>query len=87
MIYNEPRDWILNPKHYLGDAYTRAGKWEEAKKVLYRDLDNNKNNGWALFGIWQALTAENKKKEADRVLQQFRKAFDKADKKLYGPVF
>jgi tetratricopeptide (TPR) repeat protein len=87
MVYNEPRDWMLNPKHYLGDAFIKAGKFDEAIKVLQKDLLNNNENGWALFGMWQALTAKKKTVEADKMLLRFRKAFDKADVKLYGPVF
>lgn len=87
MVYNEPRDWMLNPKHYLANAYLKAGRSKEAKETLEKDLLNNNENGWALFGLWQALTAEKKKSEANKMLLRFRKAFGKADVKLYGPVF
>ena len=55
------RDWLLNPKHYLGNAYLKAGHWEKAKKVFQNDLKNNNENGWALFGLYQALTSGKKK--------------------------
>jgi tetratricopeptide (TPR) repeat protein len=87
MVYNEPRDWMLNPKHYLGNAYLQAGRIKEAKDILQKDLANNNENGWALFGLWKALTAEKKIVEANKVLVRFKKAFNKGDKKLYGPVF
>jgi Tfp pilus assembly protein PilF len=87
MVYNEPRDWMLNPKHYLGNAYLKAGRTKDAKDILQKDLLNNNENGWALFGVWQALVKEKKTAEANKVLQRFRKAFEKADVKLYGPVF
>lgn len=87
MVYNEPRDWMLNPKHYLANALLKAGRIKEAKETLQKDLLNNNENGWALFGLWQALTAEKKTAEAAKVLARFRKAFYKADVKLYGPVF
>ena len=87
MVYNEPRDWLLNPKQYLGNAYIKAGRFNEAIKILQQDLLNNSENGWALFGLWQALTGGKKKAEASKMLVRFRKAFDKADVKLYGPVF
>ncbi|HUR65562.1 MAG TPA: hypothetical protein VMZ03_04360 [Chitinophagaceae bacterium] len=87
MVYDEPRDWMLSPKHYLGDAYLKAGKTKEAKAVFQKDLLNNNENGWSLFGMWQALTAEKKTVEAARMLARFKKAFDKADVKLYGAVF
>lgn len=87
MVYNEPRDWLLNPKHYLGNAYLKANRPKDAKEILNKDLLNNNENGWALFGLWQALTAEKKKTEAGKMLLRFQKAFNKADVKLYGPVF
>ncbi|MGB3153810.1 MAG: hypothetical protein WBB06_04375 [Chitinophagaceae bacterium] len=87
MVYNEPRDWLLNPKHYLGNAYLKAGRIKEAKEVLQKDLLNNNENGWALFGLWKAYVSEKKQAEAGKLLIRFRKAFDKADIKLYGPVF
>ena len=87
MVYNEPRDWMLNPKHYLGDVLIKAKRTKEAKEILLKDLLNNNENGWALFGLWQANTIEKKSAEANKLLTWFRKAFDKADVKLYGPVF
>jgi tetratricopeptide (TPR) repeat protein len=87
MVYNEPRDWMLNAKHFLGNAYLAAGQPAAAQQVLEKDLVNNRENGWALFGIWQALSAENKKTEAVKVLARYRKAFEKADVTPTGPVF
>lgn len=87
MVYNEPRDWMLSPKHYLANALLKAGRIKEAKEILQKDLLNNNENGWALFGLWQALTAEKKTAEAAKVMARFRKAFYQADVKLYGPVF
>jgi tetratricopeptide (TPR) repeat protein len=87
MVYNEPRDWMLNARHYLGNAYIKAGRFNDAKTVLESDLQYNNENGWALFGLWQALTAEKKTAEAAKMLVRFRKAFGKSDIKLYGPVF
>lgn len=87
MVYNEPRDWILNPRHYLANALINAGQTAEAIKVLKDDLANNNENGWALFGYWQALSKQAKKTEAGKMKKRFDKAFSKADIKLSGPVF
>lgn len=87
MVYNEPRDWILSPKHYLGNAYLKVSKWKEAETTFLKDLKYNNENGWALYGLYQALSGEKKKAEADKALARFRKAFGKADVKLTGPVF
>ena len=86
MVYNEPRDWILNPKHYLGNLYLKMGKWKEAENIYLKDLKYNSENGWALYGLYKALAGQNKKAEADKVLTRFRKAFEKADIKLSGSV-
>ena len=87
MVYNEPRDWLLNPKHYLGNAYIKAGRFDEAIKTFQKDQLNNKENGWALFGIWQSLSAQKKTMEAAKIQVRFRKAFEKSDIKLTGSVF
>ena len=86
MVYNEPRDWILSPKHYLGNAYLAASKWKEAETIFLKDLKYNSENGWALYGLYKALIEENKKAEANKVIVRFKKAFEKADIKLESSV-
>jgi hypothetical protein len=34
MVYNEPRDWLLEPKHYLGNAYLLQSDGVNAEKIL-----------------------------------------------------
>lgn len=87
MVYNEPRDWMLNPKHFLGNAYLEAKKFSAARQVFQNDLQNNNENGWALLGLYKALQGEKKKAEAQKTLGRFKKAFAKADIELHGPVF
>jgi tetratricopeptide (TPR) repeat protein len=87
MVYNEPRDWILNPKHYLGDAYLKTGQWKNAENTFKKDMLNNNENGWALFGLYQALIGQKKKADADKVMARYKKAFGKADIKLDAAVF
>lgn len=86
MVYNEPRDWILNPKHYLGNAYLKANRAKDAAETFEKDLRNNQENGWALYGLWQALTKQKKTADAAKVLVRYKKAFSKADVKLTAPV-
>jgi tetratricopeptide (TPR) repeat protein len=87
MVYTEPRDWLLNPKHYLGNAYLKAGKPADAEKVFIKDLLNNNENGWALFGIYQALLAQHKNAAAGVMLARYKKAFVLADVQLAAAVF
>lgn len=87
MVYTEPRDWLLNPKHYLGNAYLKAAQPAAAEKIFRKDLLNNNENGWALYGIYQALLAQKRNAAAAVMLMRYKKAFAKADVKLDAPVF
>jgi tetratricopeptide (TPR) repeat protein len=87
MIYNEPRDWLLNPKHYLGNTFLVNGDGKKAEEVFKKDLLNNNENGWALFGLHKALLQQKKNAEAAKVIARFNKAFSKADIKITAPVY
>ena len=77
--YTEPPDWAQPMRHYLGAALLKAGQPEEAEAVYRRDLRWNQNNGWSLFGLHQALVAQNKQREASKVFNQWQKAWAAAD--------
>ncbi len=82
MVYNEPRDWLLNPKHYLGTAYLQSGDAVNAEKVFRKDLLYYNENGWALLGLYRSLLAQKKNAEATRVYSRYKAAFRLADEKL-----
>jgi hypothetical protein len=87
MIYNEPRDWLLNPKHYVGNAYLKNRDGVNAEKVFRKDLLNNNENGWALYGLYKALLLQKKTTEASKILARYKAAFSKADIKITSPVY
>ncbi|HYC40670.1 MAG TPA: hypothetical protein VEB63_09290 [Chitinophagaceae bacterium] len=70
MVYNEPRDWLLSPRPYLGEALTKAGRLHEAEQVFLSDLKRNNENVWALRGY--AVTLEKQKRivEAKKVRER-----------------
>ncbi len=82
MVYNEPRDWLLNPKHYLGTAYLQSGDALSAEKVFRKDLLYNNENGWALLGLYRSLLKQKKNAEATRAYSRYKAAFRLADEKL-----
>jgi tetratricopeptide (TPR) repeat protein len=86
MVYNEPRDWLLNPKHYLGNAYLQLKEWKKAEEVLPRDLNNNNNNIWAMTGLHTAYLQQGKTKEAATLQQQLKKVSKNATIKITAPV-
>ncbi len=86
MTYNEPRDWMLNPKHYLGNALLKGGDAAKAAKVFMNDLQYNNENGWALYGLYMAQRQQ-KNPAATATFARYLKAFNKAAVKLTDPVF
>lgn len=86
MVYNEPRDWLLNPKHYLGFAYLQAKQYAEAEKVFRKDMQTNNDNVWALIGLYQSLSNQ-KKKEAIGIKLKMDAAKKKTDIVIVDPVF
>ena len=87
MVYNEPRDWILNPKQFLGNAYLLKGDGRNAEKIFNADLKNNNENGWALYGLYKSLLLQKKNADAAIVSIRFKKAFAHADVKINSPVY
>jgi tetratricopeptide (TPR) repeat protein len=87
MVYNEPRDWLLNPKHYLGTAYLESGDALNAEQVFRKDLLYNSENGWALFGLYKALLAQKKTVEAGKVYNRFKAAFRLADIQVQSALY
>ena len=61
MIYNEPKDWILPVRPYLGAVLLKAGSFAEAEQVFLEDLKENPGNHWALKGLQEALLKQQKK--------------------------
>jgi len=80
--YIEPPDWPQPIRHYLGAALLEAGRAVEAEAVYRQDLAWHKNNGWALFGLWQSLAFQGKSEEAKSVFKDFEHAWRNADTRL-----
>ncbi len=77
--YDEPPDWIQPARHTLGAVLLRAGRPAEAETVYREDLRRFPENGWALFGLQQALLAQDKKAEAAAVKRRFAREWAAAD--------
>ncbi len=77
--YNEPPDWRLPIRHYLGAALLESGKYADAEKVFQDDLIKNPENGWALQGLLQSQMKQGKTKEVSATSQRFAKAWKDAD--------
>jgi hypothetical protein len=87
MTYNEPRDWLLNPKHYLGTAYLESSDAVNAEKIFRKDLLYNNENGWALIGLYQSLLKQKKNAEAEKVHNRYKSAFRLSEIKPQSAVY
>ncbi len=87
LAYDEPSDWFFPVRHLLGAELLKAGKAKEAEAVYRADLKRNPKNGWALYGLSEALRAQKKTAEAAKVEQQFREVWKNADVTLVASAF
>lgn len=85
--YDEPEPLNFSIRHWLGDALNEAGRYAEAEQVFETELVDHPNNGWSLFGLEEALRAQGKDAEADRVQERFREAWARSDSYIWAPVF
>ena len=81
------RNGTTRPARPSGAALLAAGRAHEAETVYWDDLRRNRENGWSLFGLSQALAAQGKKDEAAALDARFGKAWAKADVKIQASVF
>lgn len=86
-LYFEPPKWYYPVRHSLGAALMKAGRSAEAETVYREDLRRFPENGWALFGLAQALRAQGKKDEATATEARFRKAWPDTDVTLTASRF
>ncbi len=82
LLYQEPPDWYHPTRQVLGAILLEAKKPALAEQRFREDLNQYRKNGWSLYGLYQSLQAQGKKKEAMEVKKEFDLAFAKADIKL-----
>ncbi len=82
MAYDEPQAWFQPVRESLGAALLLTGDHAGAEQVFRADLERNRRNGRSLFGLMEALKAQQKTHEAMLVKQQFEAAWKNADTKL-----
>jgi tetratricopeptide (TPR) repeat protein len=77
IMYDEPEPLPFSAKHWLGAAYIEVGQFERAIMLYEEDLREHPHNGWALFGIKQALAAQGLS-DPD-IDERFEKAWERSD--------
>ena len=51
LIYQEPRDWLVPARHYLGNALWTEKKYNEAENVFLKDLSYQPGNYISTTGL------------------------------------
>ncbi|PTR10523.1 tetratricopeptide repeat protein [Nitrosospira sp. Nsp5] len=87
LIYTEPSEFSVPPRLTLGAILLEAGRPAEAETVYWEDLRRNRDSGWALYGLMQALRVQKKDDQAALIEARFNKAWARADVKLRGSRF
>lgn len=87
LSYDEPADWLVPPRLSLGAALLRDGKPAAAEAEFRADLNRAPGNGWALFGIAQAVAAQGRAAEAKTARAAFERAWRDADTPLTSAAF
>jgi tetratricopeptide (TPR) repeat protein len=80
--YSEPPYWHQPVSHILGAALLADHRPAEAETVYRESLRVYRDDGWALFGLAQALDAQGRSREAADARDAFAKAWSRADVKL-----
>jgi hypothetical protein len=69
--YDEPQDWFYPVRESLGAVLLKIGDDAGAEDVFRADLNRNPRNPRSLFGLEQALKAQDKAYDAGFVKKQF----------------
>ncbi len=85
--YTEPPDWFFPVRHNLGAVLLEAGRAEEAERVYREDLSVFPENGWALYGLAQALRERGDLDGAREAEARFHNAWAGADVRLTASRF
>jgi tetratricopeptide (TPR) repeat protein len=85
--YIEPPDWHQPVRHSLGAVLLAAGRAVEAEAVYWEDLRRYPHNGWALFGLAQAMRIQGRDDAAAEIDRRFERAWKQADTTLQSSRF
>ncbi len=83
--YTEPPFWYYPTRLSLGKAYLLSDQADEAEAVFKENLKRYPRNGWALYGLIQALETQNK--DSSMVQEQFDIIWQNADVELTSSRF
>jgi tetratricopeptide (TPR) repeat protein len=87
LVYDEPPAWMLPVRHALGALLMSDGKYTQAEKLYREDLKTNRENGWALTGLRNALLEQGRLEEARAINARIAIAFQACDVTVTSSCF
>ena len=87
LAYNEPADWPLPARQYLGTALLETGDAQAAEQAFTRALDAYPDNGWSLAGLALAQQQLGKTDAARDTQRRQLAAWQWADAPLRAPRY
>lgn len=87
LVYDEPPAWMLPVRHALGALLMSDGRYAEAEQLYREDLAINRENGWALTGLRNALLEQGRLDEAKGVEERRKVAFSACDVTVTSSCF
>jgi tetratricopeptide (TPR) repeat protein len=79
LSYDEPEPLNFSAHHWLGAALLEAGRPEEAEETYRASLAMHPHNGWSVYGLGQALRAQDRQAEADETRVWLSDVWSQAD--------
>ena len=84
--YTEPPFWYYPTRQSLGAALLADGRAAEAQLVFEADLEHYPMNGWSLYGLTKALSAQGQAASAEATRQRFNTVWQFSDVTLSTSV-
>jgi tetratricopeptide (TPR) repeat protein len=80
--YNEPQDWFFPVRESLGGVLLLSGDSKGAEQVFRDDLARTPRNPRSLFGLHQALKAQERNSDAWFIEQEYHKSWKGSELKV-----
>lgn len=85
--YNEPPDWKIPSRQFLGAALYDAAKYDAAEKVFTEELKRNPLNPWSLKGLMMTQLKLGRKTDAEKTARLLNKSLKNADVQIDASRF
>ncbi|WP_228852930.1 tetratricopeptide repeat protein [Aegicerativicinus sediminis] len=80
--YSDPPLYWMQTEEMMGWFYLKHEKWEKAREMFSKALENSPNSGYILYGLAELERAQGNKRETTIAYEKFLEAWKHADNDL-----